>query len=578
MFQKIKDKWGLLAIGYWLLVIGFLIYTRLVGLDWGLPYPMHPDERNMAVAVQQLECKLPKIKLNFPTSISEIWSPMNDWVKILEPFDISNCFNPHFFAYGQFPLYLAYGIVWAIREIGGGMIGFKEATLALRVISAIASIISSIIVIKIIKIITGKKEKIWWWIPVIFSPFFIQFAHFGTTESFLMLFYTTIIYLSLLFIENKISLLLFVVNSAIILGVSMATKVSSLVFAGLPLIIIIFRQEKKFSRLYSFLSKIFDAFILILIASLVFIVFSPHNLLNFKDFFASLQYESDVALGRYIVFYTQQFYKSLPVVFQIIKIFPFTLGLLGIFGLVSFFFFNKNKYLNLLKISFLIYFFPNVFVFTKWSRFMAPIFPILLIFGIFFLERINVIKIIKVITVIISILPGIFYLSVYQKPDIRFQATDWINKNIPKNSYVLSETANVVDIPLENKNNLNIISFNFYDLDENQILQEELKKHLEKADYIFVPSRRIFANYTCFYPDKKNIFDFLVYEKDRCIKLKEKYPRLNEYYEKLFNGDLGFRQVAVFGDRYFQFEEMAEETVTVFDHPVIRIYKRIKTD
>jgi hypothetical protein len=143
---------------------------------------------------------------------------------------------------------------------------------------------------------------------------------------------------------------------------------------------------------------------------------------------------------------------------------------------------------------------------------------------------------------------------------------------------VLSETANVVDIPLENKNNLNVISFNFYDLDESQILQEELKKHLEKANYIFVPSRRIFVNYTCFYPDKKNIFDFLVYEKNRCIKLKEKYPRLNEYYEKLFNGDLGFRQVAVFGDRYFQFEEMAEETVTVFDHPVIRIYKRIKTD
>lgn len=154
----------------------------------------------------------------------------------------------------------------------------------------------------------------------------------------------------------------------------------------------------------------------------------------------------------------------------------------------------------------------------------------------------------------ISILPGISYLSVYQKPDVRFQASEWIYKNIPNNSYILSETANVVDIPIELESYkvhkvYKVISFNFYDLDENSQLQEELKKHLAKADYIFVPSRRIFAN------------------------LNNRYPLLNKYYTDLFSGKLGFEKVAEFSAGLN--DEQAEETWSVFDHPVIRIYKRI---
>ena len=86
-------------------------------------------------------------------------------------------------------------------------------------------------------------------------------------------------------------------------------------------------------------------------------------------------------------------------------------------------------------------------------------------------------------------------------------------------------------------------------MDENSQLQEELKEHLAKADYIFVPSRRIFAN------------------------LNNRYPLLNKYYTDLFSGKLGFEKVAEFSAGLN--DEQAEETWSVFDHPVIRIYKRI---
>ena len=85
MLEKINGKKKLLLHCFIASLFLVLVYSRFVGLDWGLPYPMHPDERNMATAIQSLNCGISNFK---------------------------ECFNPHFFAYGQFPLYLGYLIVY----------------------------------------------------------------------------------------------------------------------------------------------------------------------------------------------------------------------------------------------------------------------------------------------------------------------------------------------------------------------------------------------------------------------------------------------------------------------------------
>lgn len=579
MMKKINNKisrFNFFNSFIWLLLICLLIYSRFINLGWGLPYLFHPDERNMAVAIQQLKCEPPVFEFNFSKSILGSWEPVTNWIKVLKPFDIFNCFNPHFFAYGQFSLYLGYLLVFIFKLFNGNLqtaINLQEAIYSLRFISAIFSILTAVILIKIINLFINKDKKNFFLLPIIFifiifSPYAIQFSHFGTTESLLMFFYIYLIYLSLLFVERRSNLLSYVINSGFIVGVVLATKVSSLVFASIPLIVIVFQQEKKFSRLYSFFTKIFDLFIFILISILMFIIFSPHNFLNWQEFLAAIRYESDVALGKYSVFYTRQFIDTIPLFFQLKNIFPYAMGffmnLIGFAGLI--FIDWKDKKINFLRLAFFLYLIPNIFIFVKWTRFMAPIFPILTIFAVLFILNIKNqiakldIKNQKIIyfsllffLFIISyflILPGVKYLFlVYLKPDIRFQATDWINKNIAPGSYVLSETANVVDIPLINENNLEVISFNFYDLDSNLDLQEELKNHLEKADYIFIPSRRIFANHP-----------------------KNKYPVLAEYYENLFSGKLAFEKIAEFSSGLN--DEQAEETWSVFDHPTIRIYRK----
>jgi hypothetical protein len=207
-------------------------------------------------------------------------------------------------------------------------------------------------------------------------------------------------------------------------------------------------------------------------------------------------------------------------------------------------------------------------------------------------------------TILVSVI-GFATTSIYSTPDSRISASVWMYKHMQSGAYVLSETANVIDIPISNDEisplrppNFGIqnISFDFYELDANSSLQSSLTDHIRRADYIVIPSRRIFYNHTCkpltdVTTDvrQKSDFKFVdprpVHSPEKCAFLRAKYPKLNAYYDDLFGGKLGFVEVAkitsypritIFGHTLIEFpDENAEETSTVFDHPVIRIFKNM---
>lgn len=514
-----------------ILIILLLLATRFINLTWGFPYLFHPDERNIVLSLEQLRC--PNI------------------------FDLKSCFNPNFFAYGQFFLYLGKFFSFWSRNLS-----FVDLTLILRSISAIFSILTGVVGILIIKEITKNNNKIFSdkiilissSLLFIFSPSLIQFAHFGTTESILTFLFTYLIYSSLLFLVNKKNSVKYLTESSLIIGIAIATKVSSVIFLFIPFVAIYLFNGTSWYKKAKYLTHI--SFFSLVIA----ILFSPHFIISYKEFLSSLTYESNVALGKLKVFYTRQFEETTPIIFQLFKIFPYSLGIpifiSFIFGL---FFLSKNKINNFLILSFLVYFIPTSFTFVKWTRFMAPIFPIAIIIATLFLleflsKRIKNSKLrllLLTLIVAISIIPGIRFFSLYLKSDSRIEASKWIINNIPSKSVILSETANVVDIPVGNLKgkNYEIISANLYNVDNDKKLYEEFQNDIKRADYIIVPSRRIFANHN-----------------------EEKFSKINKYYKELFSGKLGFRKVAEF--RRLN-DELAEETFSVFDHPVVRIYKRI---
>lgn len=545
-----------------------LILTRIINIDWGLPLSMHPDERNMAIALQNLKCQPFKLSSNLNFNRLLVW--------------LKNCYNPHFYAYGQLPLYLGLMLVKLsnlITKSAHLTITYSEAVMSLRTISVLANILNFYFLIKIFRLFYPHKNERFFLslLPFIFVPFFIQYAHFGTTESLLMFFYTSIVYFCLLVTTNNSLDKKYIYILGLLSGLSLGTKVSSLIFL-IPVLMTISLQ--KISLREKFINQLFY-----LIYTLIFFsISSPHNLLNFADFLSAINYETAVATGSIKVFYTYQFENSLPLVFQFFKIFPYSLGWpLFVFFLMGFIFTSwKEKRIFILKISIIFYFLTNTYLYTKWARFMAPIFPLMLIFSMIFLHKIKS-KFLYLFLLFISILPGMAFLSIYINEDIRISASKWIFQHLESNAFILSETANVVDIPYVineiSKKNFDYISFNFYDLDNNYHLQANLRHYLKKADYVIIPSRRIIYNYTCFL----NAND-ISYHKKRCKEILKKYPLLQKYYQdllysgkyKLIKTFSSFPKIKFLEKTLIELpDEEAEETWTVFDHPVIRIYKRI---
>lgn len=543
------------------LIILLAVLTRFIGLNWALPYHPHPDEWNMASAITRL--------------------------------DPADQLNPHFFAYGQFPLYLSYFSATTYNQIpwiDKPSVDFNEAVFFLRLYSAVASTLTVLVVYLITKMLLNKQMALTAALLATFSPGLIQSAHFGTTEAWLTLFFASLIYLSLKLHDVFKIKTIFI--AGIVLGAAVGTKLSGLAF-GLPVFVAFLLEaikairERKFRHL--FFIPLLGLFFLGIV-TISSIIFSPHLLVSYKDSRSTLRYETTVATGDSPVFYTRQYLQTRPIVFQLTKIFPYTVGLptllFSFAGLLlsAIAIFNpkgarkKRAYWFIVIVSFLGYFFSQAFLFAKWTRFVAPIFPFFPIFAMFVWDLIKKeIKNIKLFRLLIAVycllvtIPAIYFFTIYLKPDVRFTASEWIYKNIPSGSALLYDTGNVMDIPVAPPNSkyqvssitYHATSFDFYGLDENMELYPKLIDSLVEADYILIPSRRIFTNH---------------------MRFPERFPLTNRYYELLFGGQLGFSHIKTFlplpqltiNNKQLTSisDEQAEETWSVFDHPVIRIYQK----
>ncbi|MDO8638083.1 MAG: phospholipid carrier-dependent glycosyltransferase [Candidatus Daviesbacteria bacterium] len=525
-----KNKTSIILLTLIIIVGAFF---RFYKLDWGQGLFTHPDEYYIVISANQL---------SFP-----------------------NQMNPHFFNYGGFSIYLNYftkqlsAISLQLSDLNPFLIG--------RFYSALFSTLTIPLIYLISLIFMNKKYSLLAAALVALTPGLIQQAHFLTPESNLIFF----IFLSLTFLlyfvkQRKVSFLIF---SSITLGFALGVKVSSAVFL-LPIILTIFLVSRK-----SPISLISQISLTLIITLITFFIVTPFAFLDFPNFLSSFRYESNLAMGSIPVFYTRQFINTIPVLFQFEKIYPFTLGpALLVFGIAGFFLMIfsiiknlKNSSFCLVIVScFLVFFIINAYLFAKWTRFLSPTFPFFAIFSAYLLFKISQLKISKFLNlflvICILVLSSIWtlsFFSIYTKDDVRLQTSSWIQNNLPP-STVLMEEGNMIDVPLSEK--FQKISLNFYDLDENILTQQKLKEDLEKSDYFIIQSRRVFANHQ---------------------RLPEQFPKTAQLYNDLFSGKLdfieikelnSFPQISLLGYNFEFPDENAEETWSVFDHPVIRIFQK----
>ncbi len=562
-----------------LLVIGFIL--RFYNLNWGAPFYFHPDERNIASSISEL---------NFP-----------------------NQMNPHFFAYGSLPIYLVYfiGLLMNlfinchISTFNCTQINFTQAILLLRTIAAVSSLLLIPLSFYIGNYLKNRPVGYMAAFLTTFSVGLIQFAHFGTYEMWLTIF-STLMFGTCLWYYKTNKLLPFILM-ALTTSILCASKVTSFVLLPIPLLLIIKLSIEEF-KIYKFIRhKVFHSFFVLLklilflfIVADIYILTNPYTFLDKPSFLNSMHYESGVALGTEPVFYTGEFYNTTPVIFQFIHVFPFLLNpLITVIFLFSFIYIcylivnpylshisllnlnskpfrNRRSQFNyfLVIIFFLLIFLSQAFFFVKWTRYMVPTLPfIYLIVSIFLFDFYTYAQKkwsnIRITTVYVGVLACTvifalsYIISVYVEPDTRLQALQAAKEILPSDTNILSEVYDLGIIPFNNYYT-NIKLYNFYDLDNpsSQTNSTTLKNALQAAQAIILPSQRIM--------------------KVR-IDNPQKFPKGHNLYSRLFSGQLGFKliyetpcdifcKITYLGSPVFSYEE----TASVFDRPTVFIFKKIK--
>lgn len=520
------------------LILVLAFFLRFFNLPWGEGNFYHPDENNMAQALVRLS-----------------------WPKI----------DPQFYAYGQLPLYLPFFSLKAYHLLKFSpqtAITFPQAVFALRFWSASLNFLSVGLIFLLAKKLFPQKFSLLPPFFAAFTPGLIQTAHFGTTESWLIFFFLFSLYESLLFLEKRNKKYLFF--ASFFCGLAVATKISGAIFLAAPLTawLMSFIKERKKS-LIQYIKELKLPLLLIINVIIIAIIFSPYLLLNREQSWSTLKYEVEVATGKIPVFYTRQFLNTPAYLFQLQKVFPYALGLPQFLAAFAGFFlvFTKicrkfsKKPLNLswlvVIITSLAYFLYNGRLFVKWTRFMAPLFPLAPLFATYFFQKIqNLPKTVWLSLAGLTIFPGCFFFaSVFSQKDIRIRASEWLCQNLPQNAVILSEAGNVVSFPqCPPSKQFRIIDFDFYVLEENPEKLAQLSQTLPEADFLVIPSRRVFLNHQ---------------------RLPQEFPQTNRYYQLLFSGQLGFTPLKKFNPYPWGIsDEQAEETWSVFDHPVIRIYQK----
>lgn len=523
-----------------ILVLG--AFLRFYNLNWGNPFYFHPDERNIASLISTLDQK----------------HGLDFWFQGT-------------FSYGTFIAYIVFFIktVFSPYLLHLGFTDtFSQSIILLRFISSVSSILTIFLIFYIGYKFWNFKAGMLTSLFTAFSAGLIQSSHFGTFESFLTFMYLLILLFSLIFIKR--GELLYYFLSVIAIGIASAVKINSIIIFVVPLFLLIARSKQKKIASYK---TFFNAFTATILLILITILLSPyHATLEFKNLFI---YEKSLLTGALPVFYTEEFFNTDPIIYQFLHVFPFLINpvLTAIF--IPSLLYQAYKILktkSILRVTlllfFLVIFLPSALLFAKWTRYMVSTLPftylIISITLVDLLKRkfLNIKRLILNVIIAISFIHAIsYFITAFVKPDTRIEASLWTKKNIPGNSTILSEVYDMGIVPF-NQYLRNISLFNFYNLDQmpkNRSL--ELDSLSSRSDYIILPSQRLFQTR---------------------ILNSNKFPLGNKFYEDLRSGKLGFKKIyetqcdifckiTYLGNPVFSFEQ----TATVFDRPVVFIFKRL---
>lgn len=547
---------------------------RLYGINWDQGFHLHPDERAIILYT---------LPLAFPSSIDLFFSPTSP-------------LNPHFFAYGNFPLYLLKAVGGLLGGINPWIATYDGLAIVGRSISVIADLVTIVVIYGIGKLLQNRRLGLIASFLYALSVFPIQAAHFYAVDTLLTCFITITIYQLLRFSQTPSKKR--AIGIGLFLGLSLVTKISALVLVvaiGTVLIIdfllLFLRQPHKpyvyFPHIPRFLKRLFvEGFLIVLTTGTVFAVLQPYALIDWKSFVDQNLVQSQMSYDPFIFPYTLQYVGKIPYLYELKNIFFFGLGPpLTTLAFCGFLFFlirrikqKQNLTVLIIYLSFFLVYFMIVGKFAVgWIRYMLPLYPYFAIFaafGLYFIvkqmqQKKLLFIILNSLFLILFLIWPVSFLHIYTQPNTRVLASQWINTTIPAGKTLAIEHWDD-GLPLFGQEKYRIETLELYNYDSEEKWQR-INEQLQRSDYIILASNRL-------YTPLQKLTDCQKLPPGKC------YPRTAQYYKDLFAGNLEFKKVKEFvsfptfgiGDLKFEInDEGADEAFTVYDHPKVIIFQKI---
>lgn len=554
-----------------ILLIGMIL--RLWNVNWDANFHLHPDERAILLF---------SLPLEFPLAIQDFFSATSSW-------------NPHFFAYGSFPLYLL--------KILGSLFGFFSPTMTTYDgIHIVGRVVSALFDTGTILVLYFLTKKIFTKYIALLASFFyaisvlpIQLSHFYAVDTILTFFSIFLLYQLVRFYEYPTKRK--ALGIGILFAFALATKTSAFVLfvaiivaIGSDFSLLFLKQPHKphiwFPHIPKFLERLFLEGSVIFISTLgTFFLLEPYAFIDSKEFWTQTMQQAAMTKSAFTFPYTLQYVGKVPYLYEIENIVFWGMGpLLGFCSLVGLFFyhikiFRKNRRFLQKEIIVLAFFWIYFLLIGSFAigfmRYALPLYPFFSLFAGFFISTLfhylhqknTVMSYILLVVFLVSLfIWPISFMNIYQNEPTRVTASKWIIENIPQGKTIALEHWDD-SLPLFGQHQYRIVTLELYNPD-SPFKWQTIHEQLSKTDYIILASNRL-------YTPLSKLTNCKILPQTYC------YRETAKYYEDLFHEKLGFYKIAEFSvyptvpwSTISIDDSSADESFTVYDHPKIIIFKK----
>lgn len=508
-------------------ILSLALALRLYGINWDQGGLFHPDERAILSHVVELRIPTPG---DVPRLFDADESP---W-------------NPGWFNYGSLPLY-------GLKVVQAAASPFTDWDIFdLRIPGRVMSAVADVLVVWMLFLFgrawLGTRVGILAALLGALSVIGIQLSHFFAVDTILTLFIIVAAFFSIRVAHagrRRDSVL-----AGLFIGLAMATKVSAFVLVG-PLLVahLIFALSERgdsfqleqfrppsWQRLKYALKNLLIAGAIALAAMLIA---QPYMLLDFQTFKDNVLEQSGMVRRELDYPYTRQYIDTPRYLYQFWQLGTYGLGpvagMLAWGGLVSagVYAYLKRRKVDLVILAWLVpYLLITGWFEVKFMRYLLPAAPFLILYGArlawwgfdWLWQKRWKLRYLGPVAIGLLVATtahyAIAYEGIYTRPHPAQSASEWLRNNARPQSLILKEhwEEGIPNLPGVKREELELYN------PDGEFKFTRISGQLARGDYLVLYSKRLYATIP---------------------RLPDRYPVSAAYYEKLFDGSLGYRLVEV---------------------------------